>query len=99
MPLYDYTCARCGPFREFRAVSERNETVRCPQCGTGTSRVLTAPLLNLMSNVKRVAETRNEKSAHEPAVVSRAATSPSGPPAPTRTRGSQRSHRPWMLGH
>jgi putative FmdB family regulatory protein len=100
MPLYDYHCGTCGPFRRFRSISNRAAPVQCDECGSKAERVLTAPQLSLMSSNNRIAETRNEKSAHEPGVVNvmRPAHEPR-PKAPKPAHGHAHAHRPWMLGH
>lgn len=69
MPTYDYLCRRCGPFEARRPMSESQAATACRDCGSPSSRLPSAPLLNLMSSNNRYAETRNEKSAHEPDVV------------------------------
>lgn len=34
MPLYDYKCPECNKeFTEIRKSSERDEPVKCPECG------------------------------------------------------------------
>lgn len=34
MPLYEYTCPKCGEeFEEIRMLSERDEPTQCPKCG------------------------------------------------------------------
>jgi putative FmdB family regulatory protein len=100
MPLYDYACERCGEFREFRRISERDARVPCPLCHAPAERMLTAPQLNLMPSHNRIAEKRNEKSAHEPNVVSSIGGAPTKPSAtPKAHRHTQHPHRPWMLGH
>jgi putative FmdB family regulatory protein len=97
MPLYDYECEQCGPFREFRSIEHRQVPVDCPGCGVLADRVLTAPQLSLMSSNNRIAETRNEKSAHEPDVVNMIG----GKAKPSHARGHKQHapHRPWMIGH
>jgi putative FmdB family regulatory protein len=102
MPLYDYHCENCGPFRQFRSISNRAAPVECEECGTAAERVLTAPQLSLMSSNNRIAETRNEKSAHEPGVVNfmkPAQEQKPKAPKPLHGHGHAHSHRPWMLGH
>lgn len=108
MPLYDYNCETCGPFRQFRSISDRAAPIACEHCGASVERLLTAPQLNLMSSNNRIAETRNEKSAHEPNVVTmvgRGADQKPVPKAPkplqnkTPRLGHAHSHRPWMIGH
>ena len=105
MPLYDFHCETCGPFRQFRSISNRDAPMDCEQCGSEAERVLTAPQLNLMSGNNRIAETRNEKSAHEPDVVTmvgRGGDKEKAPKAPkplhNHSHGAN-AHRPWMLGH
>ena len=108
MPIYDYLCAACGPFEARRAMCESNEDTPCASCSMPAPRVPSAPRLNLMSSANRYAETRNEKSAHEPDVVHRLA--PQGHShqhshshsMPHDSDPKHRPHapkRPWMLGH
>ena len=33
MPVYDYLCARCGPFTEMRPMAECDLPHKCPECG------------------------------------------------------------------
>jgi putative FmdB family regulatory protein len=108
MPLYDYCCESCGPFRHFRSIADRSQPTACRTCGTIAERTLTAPLLSLMSNNNRIAETRNEKSAHEPGVVNVLEPGGRKEPAPKVPKkllerggghGHSHAHRPWMLGH
>lgn len=114
MPLYDYFCEQCGPFRELRSISRRDEPAVCQACNTRSARTFMAPLLNLMSSSNRIAETRNEKSAHEPDVVTMIGRDGSRREGKhgehshahdhhRRSRGpvshKHAPHRPWMLGH
>lgn len=102
MPLYDYHCETCGPFRQFRSIINRAAPVECEECGATAERVLTAPQLSLMSSNNRIAETRNEKSAHEPGVVNfmkPAEEKKPKAPKPLHGHGHAHAHRPWMLGH
>jgi putative FmdB family regulatory protein len=46
MPLYDYSCDRCGGFRQFRPMSESRAAQACPVCGTACERPLSAPFLS-----------------------------------------------------
>jgi putative FmdB family regulatory protein len=45
MPLYDYRCASCGDFREFRPMKESGTQRLCPVCGAASERVISAPFL------------------------------------------------------
>jgi putative FmdB family regulatory protein len=71
MPLYDYGCRTCGPFREWRSMSEWESKVQCPSCSLPASRLAAAPMLGVLSPNKRILHERNERSAHEPKVVRR----------------------------
>ena len=106
MPIYDYLCPACGPFEERRPMSESKVSGTCAVCHSTAPRIPTAPRLNLMPSNNRIAETRNEKSAHEPGVVHRMAANEShahGKHAHTHAHGPVHarspSPRPWMLGH
>ena len=105
MPVYDYLCGSCGRFEQRRPIAESKELAACPDCHILAPRVLTAPQLNLMSNANRIAETRNEKSAHAPEVVHRA-ESPTAHAhddhsggKPSHKHKPHKPSRPWMLGH
>jgi len=41
MPIYEYKCWNCGAFfQKLQSISERNESVLCPKCGsTETTRI------------------------------------------------------------
>ena len=105
MPLYDYSCEDCGPFRAWQRMSECNAASECPECEEPARRVPSAPFLADMNSHSRIAHQRNEKSAHEPKVMSSGRTKELG-----SKRGSHAGHaphghhnhhsgRPWMVGH
>ena len=100
MPLYDYQCDSCGPFREWNAMSEWSAPMPCPRCDTRAERRVTAPFIANMNPHSRIAHERNEKSAHEPRVVRKTRKDPA------KHGGSHGRHlhvhrgsRPWMIGH
>ncbi len=108
MPIYGYLCATCGPFEERRPMSEFAVAAPCAMCRVPAPRLPAAPGLNLMSSNNRIAETRNEKSAHQPDVVHRMRANDGHSHAPGQKQQHQsRKHahapraspRPWMLGH
>lgn len=41
MPLYEYACADCGPFAEFRPIAEFATPQPCPECARPAGRSLT----------------------------------------------------------
>lgn len=91
MPLYAFLCDTCGPFETRREVSELASPVGCPECARPVRRVYTPPGVKTSSAALRSALGREEKSAHEPAVVG----TPVGRPLPRPAHGS---HPPWA-GH
>lgn len=105
MPLYDYHCSACGDFRAWRRMSEASEAVQCPTCDASSPRAMVAPSLALMNGHNRIAHQRNEKSAHEPQVMS---TRDHDRPHAGHAHGHGPGHhqhghgaggRPWMIGH
>ena len=104
MPIYDYLCETCGPFEARRPMSESKALAPCTVCRAPAPRIMSAPRLNLMSSANRYAETRNEKSAHEPDVVHTLSShghshSHSKQPRHKHSHGPRAPARPWMLGH
>jgi putative FmdB family regulatory protein len=75
MPLYDYECARCGPFRKWRGMNAFAKPSTCPDCGRTAPRAMATPSLGMDWRQKK-AHSINEKSAHEPRVVRRKAGDP-----------------------
>ena len=110
MPRYDYSCERCGSFEAWRPMSEYSAPSDCPSCGNPSPRKVTAPFIADMNPHTRIAHERNEKSAHEPRVMSRGEMNRLGT---KRSGGATHHHhhghgshahhrhsgRPWMIGH
>jgi len=42
MPLYDYSCPRCGRFSALRPMAQHDQPQPCPQCGAISARMLSA---------------------------------------------------------
>lgn len=113
MPLYDYHCAGCGPFQAWRPMSEADAAGICPVCAASAARIVLAPYLNTMRATTRIAHERNERSADEPRVMSRAELDRHGrrrqacahdhaadtPRGSRLEPGAVRSPRRWMIGH
>jgi len=99
MPLYDYACDRCGPFRDWRPMSEAGLDADCPECGGPSPRQIAMPSLRQVSRSVRIAHERNERSAEEPKVMRReelfAKHGRSGAPGADR----HGRHRRTVLGH
>lgn len=106
MPLYDYDCKTCGPFRDWAAMADYAEPQPCPQCSGLAARSVSAPHCRTGSGAQRYeAEAFNERSANEPKTVSHV-----GGFGKHGNRDGHRHHdharselkknnRPWMIGH
>jgi putative FmdB family regulatory protein len=101
MPLYDYRCTDCGEFRAWGAMRDAAAPVACPDCRQPAPRAVVAPNLALMQSNTRIAHQRNEKSAHEPKVVSRSGHEHghAGDHGHRHQHGHGVGGRPWMIGH
>ena len=105
MPLYNYTCGRCGDFRAWQPMTQAAEAGECPACGRPAPRAVAAPFIASMNPNTRIAHQRNEKSAHEPQVMSRGQLERSGTKRCSHDgdgkthRHVHQSSRPWMIGH
>ncbi len=98
MPLYDYLCRKCGPFRDWRPMSRSNAPAPCPACGKAGGRAMSLPNMNLLSGTERQAHHRNEKSADSPEVVQ--SIGDRGHHGHEHGKGKlKRSRHPWMIGH
>lgn len=110
MPIYEYQCPQHGAVTAMRSIAMREAPTPCPTCGAAMPRLVSAPRLALMSAANRSAWARNERSAHEPRRVTRAACGHQHRPGEA-CRGQRRTGasaamqagtpggRPWMLGH
>ncbi len=107
MPLYDYACEGCGPFRDWRPMSAASAPVECPTCGVPAPRAITAPFIANMNPNSRIAHQRNEMSADAPEVMSRKEMDRLGTKRAgargrhhhARRHGHGHSGRPWVIGH
>jgi putative FmdB family regulatory protein len=101
MPLYEYQCPRHGVFEQLGSIAEREAAQPCPGCRRAAPRVLSAPCSPALDRSTRIAHERNERSAHEPRMVTQRAPAarrdaPATPPKMQRAHGGG---RPWMIGH
>ena len=106
MPLYSYTCERCGEFEDWRSMSQWDEPAVCGHCGSSAPRAVSAPNLATMPRNTRIAHARNETAAHEPQVVRKKTHTHDANAHPHRHGGHAHRHarshghgRPWMIGH
>ena len=78
MPVYAFSCERCGGFDAWRPVAEAAAALACPNCGTSARRCFTPPGVARTPAPLRLARDREARSAHEPDVVG----APAGRPLP-----------------
>jgi putative FmdB family regulatory protein len=91
VPIYAFTCGPCGPFEVTRSVAQAGAPAWCPTCGAEARRVFTPPGIALLAKPVRGLLELEQKSAHEPAVVSEK----TGRPRPHAHQPTP----PWMLSH
>ena len=97
MPQYEFHCEHCGSFECWRPLEEASRPMICPQCQTVARRVYTAPGLVRTPPALAQARYSEEKSMHEPEVITREK------PAPKEEKPSRVAYpshgRPWQIGH
>jgi len=93
VPIYAFDCDRCGPFDLHRPVAQAGCPAICPTCSGEARRRFTAPGLALLERPLRRALDREEKSAHEPDVMS----TKQGHPMPHRHAHGHAP--PWVMSH
>src|ERR1700688_2160962 len=100
MPLYDYQCRVCGPFKEFRPLSAWDKDTKCPNCGSPSKRSIASPHLQCVSRNVRIAHERNERSAEEPKVMRREELAAAhGAVRPHRHKHGRNMYRSSVLSH
>jgi putative FmdB family regulatory protein len=102
MPMYDYHCAGCGSFADFRPMAAYDEPAPCPECGAAAARVLlSVPHFAIATN-RTKAQAVNEKSAHAPETSARTGRHPPScgccKSKPAAAKGFPAA-RPWMISH
>jgi putative FmdB family regulatory protein len=70
MPLYEYECGDHGVFELVRRMEESSKNACCPSCGREAARIVSVSNLSRVPRWEAKARERNEKSRHEPRVVS-----------------------------
>lgn len=67
MPLYDYQCAECGPFSEYRPMAESGLPLDCPACGASSPRALLgAPGFAALTSAARHSMATGGRGGHAP---------------------------------
>ena len=108
MPLYEYLCATCGPFRAWNPMSKAERRRRCPQCRKAAPRAVSGPHFRSGASATLYrAEAINERSANEPRFVRKVGGTDThqdrgGHRHAGHEHGAGKLHRsrhPWMVGH
>ena len=80
MAIYEYRCERDGPFEVMRPIGTAPSSIACPQCGGEAERVFSSPMMSFAPRELVAALDHEEKTRHEPDVVT------SLPPRPAHQR-------------
>ena len=97
MPIYAFDCTECGPFEVMRPMADSALPASCPRCANEARRVFSPPGLALLDRPVRTALDREEKSAHEPDVVTR--KSGRALHAHGHHHHGHHAAQPWVLSH
>lgn len=80
MAIYEYRCERDGPFEVTRPIGTAPLSIACPACASEAGRVFSSPMVSFAPRELRAALDHEEKTRHEPDVVT------SLPPRPAHKR-------------
>ena len=80
MAIYEYRCQVDGPFEVTRPIGTAPASIACPVCASEARRVFSSPMISLAPRSLAAALDHEEKTRHEPDVVT------SLPPAPAHKR-------------
>lgn len=94
MPIYAFACPECGPFDVSRPMADAAAPASCDTCGAPASRVFTPPRLAALARPVRGLLDREERSGHEPDVV----TQKGGTPMHHHHHGGS-APMPWVMSH
>ncbi|HET8950639.1 MAG TPA: FmdB family zinc ribbon protein [Solirubrobacteraceae bacterium] len=80
MAIYEYRCERDGAFDVMLPIGTAPASIACPVCASEAGRVFSSPMLSLAPRALVAALDHEEKTRHEPDVVT------SLPPRPRHER-------------
>ena len=69
MAIYEYRCDRHGPFDVRLPIGTAPPSTACPQCASEAGRVFSAPMMSSVPRSLAAALDHEEKTRHEPDVV------------------------------
>jgi putative FmdB family regulatory protein len=78
--IYEYRCERDGAFEVTRPIGTAPTSIACPLCASKAERVFSSPMVSHTPRALGAALDHEEKTRHEPDVVT------SLPPAPAHKR-------------
>jgi putative FmdB family regulatory protein len=78
--IYEYRCERDGAFEVMRSIGTAPTSTACPVCASEAPRVYSSPMVSFAPRALVAALDHEEKTRHEPDVVT------SLPPAPAHRR-------------
>jgi putative FmdB family regulatory protein len=78
--IYEYRCERDGAFEVTRPIGTAPTSIACPACASEAGRVFSSPMISLAPRALTAALDHEQKTRHEPDVVT------SLPPAPAHKR-------------
>ena len=80
MAIYEYRCEHDGTFEVTLPIGTAPTSIACPVCASEAGRVFSSPMVSFAPRALVAALDHEEKTRHEPDVVT------SLPPAPARRR-------------
>ncbi len=69
MAIYEYRCDRDGAFEVTLPIGTAPASIACPQCATEAGRVFSSPMMSFTPRPLVAALDHEEKTRHEPDVV------------------------------
>ena len=69
MAIYEYRCERDGAFEVTRPIGTAPASIACPVCASEAERVFSSPMVSLAPRALVAALDHEEKTRHEPDVV------------------------------
>jgi putative FmdB family regulatory protein len=69
MAIYEYRCEADGPFEVTRTIGTAPASVDCPACARAAERVFSSPMVSFAPRELVAALDHEEKTRHEPDVV------------------------------
>jgi putative FmdB family regulatory protein len=88
MPLYEFRCASCGLFEEWRTIAERSNPAYCPDCTQTGQRVFSSQGLISLNGRLRLSS-----QAAAPQLIQKTLE------PPEQRIKTHAGSRPWMVTH